>query len=165
MCKIKLVDVVYDAIDLEFNGDKQTLTATEIAADCTVLYKELGIRRSVQRQSVINCMPEVRKMAIAKGQVVISIRYKHVVFKGNSRKISTSKSLKVYGYRIAGEDDKELIMEDMDIRRILCNGNNKSLHTLAQAAKLKGLFSPEEAIALIELEKRDELQGSLELSE
>ncbi len=151
MNKLRLDELVLEALEQELHKDNRFLTASDIACECTVMFHKNGIRKNVQPVSIKNCMPKVRQKALDLGLVITSIRRKHIKVKKKKNNNKQSRSIEVYGWKIADLNDKKYIIADMDIRKLISNGNSTGLRKLAETAKKKGLIAPEDITAILEL--------------
>lgn len=152
MARINLEHLIMEVLEREMNKGNQFLSAGEIAFRCTGVCYEKGIMRksSIVGHSIKTRMPAVRQNALKEGRVITSKRVKHLEERDKRGNKVREKSLEVFGWKIADKDDKTFILEDMEIRRLLSNGNLEKLKVIEETAKERGLISPKDLPALLE---------------
>lgn len=152
MGKINLELLILEVLEREIHEDNLFLTAGEISFRCNGICFEKGIMRksSIVPYSIKIRMPGVRQRAFDKKLVVTSKRVKHIEVKNKGKRVQ-SNSLEIYGWKIADKDDKEYIIEDMEIRQLMSNGNRLSMDQLAKTAKKEGLIAPEDIPAILKI--------------
>jgi len=152
MKKINLEHLLLEVLEQEFKGTNEFLTAGELAYRCNGLCYEKGIRRKspIVPYSIKIRMHGVRQTALGMGLVITSKRMKHIKEEDKKGNPIREKSFEIFGWKIAGQDDQQYIIEDMEIRKLMSNGNEAGLKSIAETARTKGLISPEDVLALVE---------------
>lgn len=155
MSKINLESLILEVLERELHESNNFLTAGEIAFRCNGVCYEKGIMRKspIVPYSIKMRMAMVRERAFEKKLIITSKRMKHFDVKNSRGKKIQTKSLEVYGWKIADKNDKEYVIGDMDIRRLMSDGNKSSLNRLAEIAEKKGLITPDDIPKLLELNK------------
>ena len=153
MSKINLEHLILEVLEQELKGTNEFLTAGELAYRCNGVCYEKKIRRKspIVPYSIKIRIHGVRQTALDMGLVITCKRMKHIKEQTKSGKPVREKSLEIFGWKIADKDDEQFILADIEIRRMLSNGNMSGLRSIAETAKIKGLVSPSDVKELLEL--------------
>ena len=156
MNKINLEHLILEVLEQELKGVNEFLTAGELAYRCNGVCYEKAIRRKspIVPHSIKTRMHGVRQTALNMGLVITCKRMKHIKEETKKGKPVREKSLEVFGWKIADKSDEQFILEDIEIRRMLSNGNASGLRSIAETAKMKGLVSPSDVKELLDFNKK-----------
>jgi hypothetical protein len=133
--KIALETLILEVLSQELTAEHMFLTESQIAYRCNGLSyaKNLPRKAPIVGKSVRDRMPKVREIADEKGMTIVADR-----IKSHS---DEKTGLKILGWRIAGEDDAKYILNELEIRRTLGNGNIRNSDKIETTALRKGLIA------------------------